>query len=436
MNNLKTISGWGLYPKLKSYIYETNGQVDDFNKKNNDNPVTIRGNGRSYGDSSLGKTIFKTLKLNKIINMDSSQGHIVLQGGVLLDDIIQYIVPQGWFLPVTPGTKYITIGGAISSDIHGKNHHLVGCISKFISYFKILVPDQGELYCDKDTNTDLFKNTFGGMGLTGLILEVGLNLLKIQSSYIDQISIKTKNLEETFSIIEKNLDAEYCVCWLDSTAKNKNLGRSIVYLGKHSNDDNILIKNKKVININKKFIPKICSNYLFKNLNFLFYKKNIFRKKINKIYFDKFFYPLDKISNWNYFYGKNGFLQYQFCLPHQNSYDGILEILKTIQKSNNTSFTTVLKLMGDQNTNTLSFPIKGYTLALDFIRNKNIFELLDSLDKIVIKNRGRVYLTKDARLEKKSFIKMYENYTNFIEIRKKYNLLNKISSNQSIRLDI
>ena len=281
MNNLKTISGWGLYPKLKSYIYETNGQVDDFNKKNNDNPVTIRGNGRSYGDSSLGKTIFKTLKLNKIINMDSSQGHIVLQGGVLLDDIIQYIVPQGWFLPVTPGTKYITIGGAISSDIHGKNHHLVGCISKFISYFKILVPDQGELYCDKDTNTDLFKNTFGGMGLTGLILEVGLNLLKIQSSYIDQISIKTKNLEETFSIIEKNLDAEYCVCWLDSTAKNKNLGRSIVYLGKHSNDDNILIKNKKVININKKFIPKICSNYLFKNLNFLFYKKNIFRKKKN-----------------------------------------------------------------------------------------------------------------------------------------------------------
>lgn len=434
MSNLKTISGWGLYPKTESNIYEIKDIEENINYLSNE--YIARGNGRSYGDSSLGTNIISTLNLNRIIKFDKKNGKIILQSGVLLNDIINLIVPEKWFLPVSPGTKFISIGGAIASDIHGKNHHLVGCISNYVTHLKIFVPDQGEIYCDNFKNNELFNNTFGGMGLTGLILEVGLNLLKIQSTYIEQTTIKTQNLRETFDIMEQNLNKEYSVCWIDTSAQKHNLGRGLVYLGKHSTDKNMHIKKLKQIEINKKFIPKLCSNYLFKILNFIFYKKNFLKIKKEKIYFDDYFYPLDKIKNWNYFYGKKGFLQYQFCIPLENSYDGILEILKEIQKNKNVSFTSVLKLMGDQNKNTLSFPFKGYTLALDFPRDRNIFELLDRLDEIILKYDGKVYLTKDSRLKKESFVRMYKNYKIFYEFRKKNNLFNKIKSFQSMRLDI
>ena len=157
-------------------------------------------------------------------------------------------------------------------------------------------------------------------------MEVGLKLLKINSTYIEQTTIKTKNLRETFNIMEQNLNEQYTVCWLDTSAQKQNIGRGLVYLGKHSLDKNFHFKSKKLIKLNKNLIPKLCSNYLFKILNFLFYKKNLFIVKKEKLYFDDYFYPLDKIFNWNYFYGKNGFLQYQFCIPLKNSYEGILEI--------------------------------------------------------------------------------------------------------------
>lgn len=434
MSNLKIISGWGLYPKIVSYFYEIKDHEENLNNFVND--FIPRGNGRSYGDSSLAKNVLSTLNLKKVVEFDKKNGQIILQSGVLLKDLINLILPEGWFLPVSPGTKFISIGGAIASDIHGKNHHLVGCISNFVTHLRIFVPGQGEIYCDNLKNNELFKHTLGGMGLTGLVLEVGLKLLKINSTYIEQTTIKTKNLRETFNIMEQNLKEQYSVCWLDTSAQKQNIGRGLVYLGKHSLDDSVHIKSKKSIKINKNLIPKLCSNYLFKILNFLFYKKNFFKVKKEKLYFDDYFYPLDKIFNWNYLYGKKGFLQYQFCIPLSNSYDGILEILKEIQKNKNASFTSVLKLMGDQNQNTLSFPIKGYTLALDFPRDQNIFKLLDKLDEIVIKYNGRVYLTKDARLKKDSFIQMYKNYKIFYEFRKKNNLLDKICSNQSKRLDI
>ncbi len=434
MSNLKIISGWGLYPKIVSYFYEIKDHEENLNNFVND--FIPRGNGRSYGDSSLAKNVLSTLNLKKVVEFDKKNGQIILQSGVLLKDLINLILPEGWFLPVSPGTKFISIGGAIASDIHGKNHHLVGCISNFVTHLRIFVPGQGEIYCDNLKNNELFKHTLGGMGLTGLVLEVGLKLLKINSTYIEQTTIKTKNLRETFNIMEQNLKEQYSVCWLDTSAQKQNIGRGLVYLGKHSLNDSVHIKSKKSIKINKNLIPKLCSNYLFKILNFLFYKKNFFKVKKEKLYFDDYFYPLDKIFNWNYLYGKKGFLQYQFCIPLSNSYDGILEILKEIQKNKNASFTSVLKLMGDQNQNTLSFPIKGYTLALDFPRDQNIFKLLDKLDEIVIKYNGRVYLTKDARLKKDSFIQMYKNYKIFYEFRKKNNLLDKICSNQSKRLDI
>ena len=169
----------------------------------------------------LSKNIISTLNLNKIIEFDKKNGKIIVQSGVLLNDLFNLILPEGWFLPVSPGTKFISIGGAIASDIHGKNHHLVGCISNFVSHLRIFVPGQGEIYCDNLKNNELFKNTLGGMGLTGLVLEVGLKLLKINSSYIEQTTIKTKNLRETFNIMEQNLNEQYTVADLILQLKNK-----------------------------------------------------------------------------------------------------------------------------------------------------------------------------------------------------------------------
>lgn len=431
-----SLMSWGLYPKTKNSAFKFHKNETLKQIISNHNELIAYGNGRSYGDSALSKNIVQTRPYNYFLNFDVLNGLLYVQSGVLLSEILDICVPQGWFLKITPGTKLITVGGAIASDVHGKNHHLEGCFSECVRNFRLMLPNGTIVQCSKQDNVELFQATCGGMGLTGVILDAQITLKKINSTTIDQKTIKTKNLKETFALFEKYQDQPYSVAWIDCLAKGPHVGKSILKIGQFCNDGNLNYHSKKKINI-PFTVPSVTLNTLsIQAFNWFYYQKT--RKKISKkkVAIDTFFYPLDAIEHWNRIYGKNGFTQYQFILPLKTSFDGLTEILREISNSGRGSFLAVLKLYGETNMNYLSFPMKGYSLALDFKIEKGLFELLDQLDKIVLKYNGRLYLAKDVRGNKETFEKGYPHINKFRALRKKYNMLEKFNSLQSRRVGI
>jgi len=426
------LNSWGNYPKVKSNIKVIDKDIKQYLKQVDE--FISYGNGRSYGDSALSSNILYCKPHNYFLDFDEKNGVLHLQSGVMLSEIIETFVPQGWFLKVTSGTKLITIGGAIASDIHGKNHHKEGCFSQCVEEFTLALPD-GEIKTVKNGD-ELFYATCGGMGLTGIIVDAKIKLKKINSKYINQITIKTKNLKETFEAFEKYKDMPYSVAWIDCLATNNNIGKCLLMVGDFANDGKIDYKPKKRLNIPFDFPTFALNNLSVKAFNYLYYNKAKDTESKQKVDIDSFFYPLDSIRNWNRIYGKNGFTQYQFILPFENSYEGLQEILTTISNSGKGSFLAVLKLYGEANDNYLSFPLHGYSLALDFKIEDGLFELLNELDKIVLKYNGRIYLTKDVRVSKETFEKGYPKIEKFRELRKKYNMDKKINSLQSKRVKI
>ena len=427
---------WGNYPKVTATavtISET-GKLKSLLKEVDD--VITYGNGRSYGDSALNDTVVCIKPKNYFLSFDEHNGLLHIQAGALLSEILEFSVPRGWFLKVSPGTKLITVGGAIASDIHGKNHHVEGCFSECVSMLNILLPNGEIVSCSKTENVDIFRATCGGMGLTGVILDAKIYLKKIKSRYIEQKTIKTKNLKETFEAFEKYKDQPYSVAWIDCLAKNEKMGRSLLMVGDFANDGRLDFKPKKKINIPFYFPSFVLNTLSVKIFNTFYYGK--VRRGITEqlVDFETFFYPLDSINNWNRIYGKNGFTQYQFILPKQNSFEGLEEILNAIARSGKGSFLSVLKLYGKENENFLSFPIEGYSLALDFKIEKGLFELLDKLDEIVINKGGRIYLAKDARVSKENFEQGYPQIEVFRNLRRQYKMHEKFNSIQSKRLGI
>jgi len=427
---------WGMYPVIDSEVYEYNNSKELAELLKKQKEYITYGNGRSYGDSALNRDIIYTKPHNLFLNFDEESGLLEVESGALLSEIIEAFLPRGWFLKVTPGTKLITIGGAIASDIHGKNHHIEGCFSECVKSFDIMLENGEIVTCTKEDTPELWRATCGGMGLTGIILKAKIYLKKVESKNIEQTTIKTANLKETFEAFEKYSHMPYSVAWIDCLAKDENIGRCLLMVGDFSKDNDLNYIPKKQKEIPFDF-PSFALNKLsVKAFNWLYYNK--VREKISnqKVDIDTFFYPLDAIGHWNRIYGKNGFTQYQFILPKESSYEGLEEILKTIANSGKGSFLAVLKLYGKANENWLSFPLEGYSLALDFKIEKGLFELLDRLDEIVLKYNGRIYLTKDVRVSKETFEKGYPNINKFREYRKENQMDKKFESLQSKRVGI
>ena len=406
LNKSKNIANWGLYPRLKvnEYVPES---IEDFQEAIRVSNKTItRGNGRCYGDASLQNDIISTHKWNKFIEFDRDRGFIEVEAGVLLADILEVSVPSGYFITVTPGTKFITVGGAIASDVHGKNHHVDGCFSEHVIYFDLMIESGEILRCSRDQNKELFWATIGGMGLTGVILSARFLLTKIETAHIRNEAIQAKNLDEIFQLFEESESWTYTVAWLDCLQKGDSLGKSIMLRGEHAKlneipqklkNNPLKIKKKPKLNI-PFFFPNFALNpWSIKIFNWLYFNKQLKRHVKNIVDYDQFFYPLDMIHNWNRIYGKNGFIQYQFVIPKENGKEGMREILKAIAESGNGSFLVVLKLFGDNNPKAYnSFPLPGYTLALDFKVNSELKKLIENLDLIVEAFGGRIYRTKDA----------------------------------------
>ena len=431
-----SLKSWGNFPIINNKYFNFNEEETLKTIIDNNNELIPFGNGRSYGDSALSKNIINVKPYNYFLNFDEIKGILHIQAGVLLAEILNTFVPKGWFIKVTPGTKLITVGGAIASDVHGKNHHVEGCFSECVEEFSLMLPNSEIVTCSKTENIELFRATCGGMGLTGVILNAKIILKKINSKYINQTTIKTKNLKETFEAFDKYNNKPYSVAWIDCLAKGDNIGKCLLMVGDFDDDGDLDYGIKKKLNIPFNF-PSFALNTLsVKAFNWLYYGK--VRKLVSKqkVDIDTFFYPLDAIDNWNRIYGKNGFTQYQFILPLETSYIGLEEILKSISSSGKGSFLAVLKLYGKANENYLSFPMEGYSLALDFKIEKGLFELLDKLDEIVVKYKGRIYLTKDVRVSKETFEKGYPLINKFRNLREKYKMKKKFNSLQSKRVEI
>ena len=430
-------NSWGYFPK-KMAKKVINIDVASLSKSElqNSSENIASGNGRSYGDSALADVQLNLLPSNLFIHFDSKQGHLTVQSGVLLRDILNAFVPRGWFLQVSPGTKLITIGGAIASDVHGKNHHVSGCFSESVVGFE-LVDGQGKVYrCSKKNNTNLFQATCGGQGLTGIITQATIQLKRIPSSMVVETTHKTQNLAETFAVFERNSSASYSVAWVDCLSSGNSVGRSLVSIGEFSDKGDFHYQPKPKFTL-PFFMPSFLLNSLSVKLFNLFYFHRV-RQKVGQSLktIDQFFYPLDAIGNWNKMYGKKGFIQYQFILPLKDSEEGMQEILALISKSKKGSFLAVLKLYGPENENWLSFPMEGYSLALDFKVTKDLFPFLKKLDQLVLKFNGRIYLAKDARVSKEVFEQGYPNIERFREFRKSSGANQVFQSYQSIRLGI
>lgn len=437
MPTTTSISNWGNYPKLEAIVnsFKSIKELKTLLKTNND--FIARGNGRCYGDSSLHSHILSTTKYNNILAFDSTKGLITCQAGVSFDDLIRFLVPKGFFLPVTPGTKFITVGGAVASDIHGKNHHLDGSFGRHIVAMDVLIAAGEVVTCSNKINSQLFNATCGGMGLTGIILQVTFSLKRISSHEIDQVSIKASNLEEVFKLFEEYKNATYSVAWIDCLQSGKSLGRSILMVGEHSdNIQSTKFRSEQKFSIPFNFPSWVLNKWSIKIFNFLFYHKLIKKKVRSRVSLDQFFYPLDFIGRWNRMYGKNGFVQYQFVLPLVQSKEGLRKILTAISNSGSGSFLAVLKLFGEQDSGLISFPMKGYTLALDFPVRKGLFEFLDKLDVLVLEHGGRIYLSKDARMKKEVFWDSYHRAKEFEKVVLHYNPNLNFRSSQSDRLAI
>ncbi len=437
----KKIANWGNYPVMESdeksfsFTDELQQTVTQRNR------LIARGNGRCYGDASLAETTLNTLKYDKILSFDTAAGVFECQSGMLLSDILTVIVPKGWFLPVTPGTKFITVGGAVGSDVHGKNHHVDGSFSNHIVDMDIMLASGEVVTCSPGLRTDLFEATYGGMGLTGIITRVKFRLKKIETSFIRQKQVKADNLEHVIRLFEEYKDYTYSVAWIDCLKKGAHFGRSILILGEHANvtdlsvaqqKDPLQLPKKKQINFPITLPSWVLNKLTVKAFNFLYYGKN-FKKEINNVVsYEPFFYPLDAILHWNRGYGKKGFIQYQFVLP-LNAKQGLVEILQRISDEGLGSFLAVLKVFGRQDS-LISFPMEGYTLALDFPVRKGLFEFCDELDQIVLKYGGRLYMSKDARMKPEVLAAGYPTLNEFKAIVKKYDPEHRFLSAQSERL--
>ena len=414
---------WGRYPKVfPADVIKINWLDHIPNFSEIKDKVLAYGLGRSYGDSCLNEdgVLLDIAGLKRFISINFEEGVVEAEAGVTLADILKVSLPAGWFLSVTPGTKFVTLGGAVANDVHGKNHHVAGTFGNHVLSFDLLRSDGTLMTCTPEENSDMFAATIGGLGLTGLITKVKIKLNRAASPYLDVDYIKFDNVDEFFKINEANdKKNDFTVSWVDCTSTDSRLGRGIYSGGNFSPkpDKDVQIKDGS---------PAFPFDYPFINpltvrlFNILYYNKQLNKKIRNKVHYEPFFYPLDAVEYWNKAYGKDGFLQYQFVVPHHNGREAVKEILRNVSKSGLSSFLTVLKTFGDiQSPGMLSFPQPGITMAIDF-RMTGEFTLkeLNKLDDIVRANGGRLYPAKDARMSGEDFRRFYpkwEKFTEFID---------------------
>jgi FAD/FMN-containing dehydrogenase len=402
--SLKRLSGWGRYRPQACRVSRIRDE-GEARAALDEGPLIARGNGRAYGDSALNPGHTLDMRgMDRMLAFDSAAGVLVAEAGVLLADIIAAFLPRGWFPWVTPGTKFVTLGGAIAADVHGKNHHIDGGFGSFVLWIDVM--DAEGTVIRAEPGQALFDWTVGGMGLTGIILRAALRLRPVESAYILQDMRATQTLAATIDMMEGTLQAPYSVAWLDCVTQGHSHGRGLVMLGRHAPRDALPpsdrqrpfhVKPKASLRLPLDLPAAALNTMTRRAFNGLYYKMARRKPGERLIDWDSYFYPLDAILDWNRGYGRAGFLQFQCCLPQAAARAGLETLLRRIAASGEASVLSVLKRFGAQRSR-FSFPMAGYTLALDFPVNDRVLKLMAELDAITLDHGGRFYLAKDARM--------------------------------------
>jgi FAD/FMN-containing dehydrogenase len=413
------ILSWGRYPKTAhQYVHKPawNDQVPEILKAAAPGSLLPYGLGRSYGDSCLnaGRELIDCRRLNRILGFDESIGMIRCESGVNFSDIIDVCLPKGWFLPVTPGTRFVTVGGAIANDVHGKNHHCAGTFGAHVLQIALHRSNDGFVICNAEENPDMLHATIGGLGLTGVIAWADIQLKRVDGPWIDAECVPFESLNTFMDVSrESNEGFEYTVAWLDCfSGKNP---RGIFFRGNHAAANSRDFRPRRGPKLPFPLPSRMLNRYSVKVFNAAYYKIHAARKEARAVPYDSFFYPLDSIRQWNLLYGMRGFLQYQCVIP-ETRLDAFEELLDRIAHSGMGSFLGVLKQFGSAPAaGMLSFPRPGLTVALDFaMRGERTLKLMQSLDEVVQQSGGALYPAKDARMSPALFEASFPRWRGFV----------------------
>lgn len=410
--------------------------------------VAARGLGRSYGDSAqnAGGLVLDLTGLNQILDLDLTTGVLRAQAGVRLDSLLRRIVAAGWFLPVTPGTSAVTVGGAIAADVHGKNHHRDGSLGRYVLSITVAIPDADVVTVTAKSDPELFFATLGGMGLTGIIVESTIQLMPIANSMMSVNTTRAANLDQ---LLEELMKAEannrYGVAWLDCLASGRSMGRGIVTSGDHATSDETSGRRtaqprshsgESATPGTRSFTPPcgFVTRGTIAALNELWFRKSPTHKAGEILPFEKFFYPLDRVRGWNRLYGPSGFLQHQCVVPEEST---LRFILAELAKARVPVALAVLKRFGPGTPGPLSFPRPGWTLALDIAtRAPELAPILDKIDDLVADSGGTIYLAKDSRVRPELIPVMYPRLSEWNAIRDRVDPNRRLVSDQSRRLSL
>lgn len=411
---------WGRYPRHRQSPHpvhwpEEVAQALDEIATVGQGAALAFGCGRSYGDSCLAESdhVVSMQGMDRVLAADWQTGVVLSQSGLTLADLIRIALPRGWFLPVTPGTKFVTLGGAVANDVHGKNHHAMGTFGRHVSRLVMYRSGEGVVQCSPSQRSDLFAATVGGIGLTGVILAVELQLRHVASSEIEQRSIRFGSLDEFFALSkEHDTSHEYTVAWVDCLASGKNAGRGRYITGNHAQEGSLKLASP--VGLRMLIDPpfSLVNSFSLRVFNTLYYHRQRKKEVASRVGYDPFFYPLDRLQQWNRMYGRAGFQQYQCVVPQQHGREVIRTVMQEIAQSGTGSFLAVLKQCGElASPGLLSFPLHGVSLALDFpqreLVNKRLFSKLDSL---VHEAGGRLYPAKDAHMSATHFKRAYPQW--------------------------
>lgn len=433
-----SLRSWGNYPKIETVVrrFDTLESLHDI--IHDERYCIPYGNGRSIGDSALNSTVIYMQSRKRFLEFDTVEGLLHCEAGVTIGEVLELIIPEGWFLPVIPETKMVTLGGALASDICGKNHFNRGSFSKFVNSFELYLPSGEVVTCSPEKNEELFSATAGGMGLTGVILSLTLSLCELSTIHIDKTLFKTDSLQETFEILDGQKECAYSEAWIDGIAEGKKLGRGVITIGNHGGDSGLLYGSRGSSWTSLPFfLPNGSINkYTIKIYNHAYYHRLSSKEFSQRSDIERYFFPFDSIDQGNKLFGKEGVLKYHFVVSREHCVACIYMVLKKIIASPFTPYRIMMHKMGKGNSSLLSFPLKGFSLSADFQIRDGIFVFFNELDKIVQKYEGKLYLGSDSRMSKSMFESGYEKCFEFRELRKKYGMDKKFRSLQSGRVGI
>jgi FAD/FMN-containing dehydrogenase len=426
------LSGWGRYPRRDAQV-EAPVSLDEWRRWLSAGAGAVRGMGRSYGDSALAARLASTRQLDCFESFDAEHGRLTCQSGVTLREILELTVPRGWTLPVSPGTSWVTVGGAIASDVHGKNHHHAGSFCDHVDSITLLCGDGSVRSVSRSVEPELFSATCGGMGLTGVVLSARFRLQRVHSAEILETKLRAGSWEESCELFDRHADQPSSVAWVDVLARGRSFGRSIFSYGRHAPEGSSEFKIQSRLTVPAEMPTSLLNSFSMRAFNRLYYSSTRECRE-GRVPMSQFFYPLDSITHWNRLYGSSGFVQYQFVVPVERGVALCRRILETLASRGHHAFLAVLKLFGKGSGFPLSFPTEGYTLALDFRYSPTLIGALHELDRMILDGGGRVYLTKDSCLQQETFRQMYPRWEDVELIRRRVGSQGIFLSDQAIRL--